>query len=106
MSKKLILSSLVALFVFISSPNTSHAQIVTFNLPGTDGPFDFGDDVGQFIDPVTGLVADFAAFVDGSSGDFNATADNFGINAEETGCLLYTSPSPRDQRGSRMPSSA
>ena len=27
--------------------------------------------------------------------------------AEETlGCLLYTSPSPRDQRGSRMPSSA
>ena len=24
----------------------------------------------------------------------------------ENGCLLYTSPSPRDQRGSRMPSSA
>lgn len=85
MSKKLILSSLVALFVFISSPNTSHAQIVTFDLPSTNGPFDFGDDVGQFIDPVTGLVADFAAFVDGSSGEFNATAGNFGINAEGTG---------------------
>jgi len=26
--------------------------------------------------------------------------------AEEGRCLLYTSPSPRDQRGSRMPSSA
>ena len=26
--------------------------------------------------------------------------------AEKTTCLLYTSPSPRDQRGSRMPSSA
>ena len=26
--------------------------------------------------------------------------------AEIYGCLLYTSPSPRDQRGSRMPSSA
>ena len=26
--------------------------------------------------------------------------------AAATGCLLYTSPSPRDQRGSRMPSSA
>ena len=26
--------------------------------------------------------------------------------AKETTCLLYTSPSPRDQRGSRMPSSA
>ena len=25
---------------------------------------------------------------------------------ELLGCLLYTSPSPRDQRGSRMPSSA
>ena len=29
---------------------------------------------------------------------------NNGLNSEA--CLLYTSPSPRDQRGSRMPSSA
>ena len=29
------------------------------------------------------------------------------INTHKAGfCLLYTSPSPRDQRGSRMPSSA
>ena len=28
------------------------------------------------------------------------------IDAGEKTCLLYTSPSPRDQRGSRMPSSA
>ena len=28
------------------------------------------------------------------------------INVRHNGCLLYTSPSPRDQRGSRMPSSA
>ena len=27
-------------------------------------------------------------------------------NGQVTVCLLYTSPSPRDQRGSRMPSSA
>ena len=26
--------------------------------------------------------------------------------SQRRGCLLYTSPSPRDQRGSRMPSSA
>ena len=26
--------------------------------------------------------------------------------AKSISCLLYTSPSPRDQRGSRMPSSA
>ena len=30
----------------------------------------------------------------------------FEWNEHVTGCLLYTSPSPRDQRGSRMPSSA
>ena len=28
------------------------------------------------------------------------------INSVRESCLLYTSPSPRDQRGSRMPSSA
>ena len=33
-------------------------------------------------------------------------ADAVARRVEETACLLYTSPSPRDQRGSRMPSSA
>ena len=28
------------------------------------------------------------------------------VLSQELTCLLYTSPSPRDQRGSRMPSSA
>ena len=28
------------------------------------------------------------------------------LNAQVMGCLLYTSPSPRDKRQSRMPSSA
>ena len=31
---------------------------------------------------------------------------NYSINNNPIICLLYTSPSPRDQRGSRMPSSA
>ena len=31
---------------------------------------------------------------------------NPGFGASHNVCLLYTSPSPRDQRGSRMPSSA
>ena len=38
-----------------------------------------------------------------------AVVDEITQNAQATGsvtCLLYTSPSPRDQRGSRMPSSA
>ena len=28
------------------------------------------------------------------------------VSARQMACLLYTSPSPRDQRGSRMPASA
>ena len=32
--------------------------------------------------------------------------DEVEMSEEEGPCLLYTSPSPRDQRGSRMPSSA
>ena len=31
---------------------------------------------------------------------------NEAVEAAANTCLLYTSPSPRDQRGSRMPSSA
>ena len=37
--------------------------------------------------------------------DFNALLDKGSLELA-SGCLLYTSPSPRDQRGSRMPSSA
>ena len=37
---------------------------------------------------------------------FEMTDDAVGGEAAAKGCLLYTSPSPRDQRGSRMPSSA
>ena len=33
-------------------------------------------------------------------------ASHCGATAQYKNCLLYTSPSPRDQRGSRMPSSA
>ena len=33
-------------------------------------------------------------------------ADDDDAMADDGACLLYTSPSPRDQRGSRMPSSA
>ena len=40
--------------------------------------------------------------------DFTQREDAVPLEPYEryTPCLLYTSPSPRDQRGSRMPSSA
>ena len=51
---------------------------------------------GTNLTSITGV--DTARFADVSGIATNATLfDN---------CLLYTSPSPRDQRGSRMPSSA
>ena len=39
-------------------------------------------------------------------GDLSLAGINSGRLLVNTTCLLYTSPSPRDQRGSRMPSSA
>ena len=36
----------------------------------------------------------------------NVDVVTLALNLMSQGCLLYTSPSPRDQRGSRMPSSA
>ena len=41
-----------------------------------------------------------------SSENTPATINSLGSGRTAVACLLYTSPSPRDQRGSRMPSSA
>ena len=56
---------------------------------------------------IPGLSLDFLAeptfILHGQSPDFDLAALEEFTNRD---CLLYTSPSPRDQRGSRMPSSA
>ena len=41
-----------------------------------------------------------------STGPVFSAGIDIGMFSQDIGCLLYTSPSPRDQRGSRMPSSA
>ena len=41
-----------------------------------------------------------------SETEVNAQLGELTLNQHSMTCLLYTSPSPRDQRGSRMPSSA
>ena len=54
------------------------------------------------------LVSDYSAYMNGEvvtidGGEWLQGAGEFNMLED---CLLYTSPSPRDQRGSRMPSSA
>ena len=53
---------------------------------------------GNYVDPATGVVA--------YRGRGLHWAQDQNLVLQPTICLLYTSPSPRDQRGSRMPSSA
>ena len=64
-----------------------------------------GDDTFQ----IQAIDAD--ANFSGDAGDdtFNISSnapDNSGVTISIQGCLLYTSPSPRDRQKSRMPSSA
>ena len=42
----------------------------------------------------------------GNNNDSSNGSNGSGGKIKDFSCLLYTSPSPRDQRGSRMPSSA
>ena len=71
------------------------------------------DSFGSQAEAIPGLLGDVAASGarqarDTLSGVFSSPSKevNSGASAYYNGCLLYTSPSPRDQRGSRMPSSA
>ena len=62
------------------------------NLVGTDGRDEF------LLGPNTGVR---------NNDQGSVRVDGFDrINAIASSCLLYTSPSPRDKRQSRMPSSA
>ena len=77
----------------------------------TGGPLAAGDDVEIDITLTAGTATgDFVNWAEISSDDGNdidSTPDADQANdAQPDACLLYTSPSPRDQRGSRMPSSA
>ena len=58
---------------------------------------------GELVGPEKGRY-NHASLVDGSSNTI-FIGEKY-VNPEGYNCLLYTSPSPRDQRGSRMPSSA
>jgi len=63
---------------------------------------------------IAALVIPVAAFAQDEAGEITIrtlpieyyAADKNGVKVLYRGCLLYTSPSPRDRTRSRMPSSA
>ena len=56
--------------------------------------------------PIKPLIKSFQYFEDIDMPSISVNLDIVDNAANIISCLLYTSPSPRDQRGSRMPSSA
>ena len=93
------------------------ADIINLSLGGgfsqaIQAAIDYAQDLGSFIVAAAGnegasapsFPARFSSVYDNvlSVGAHNSS----GTIAGFSNCLLYTSPSPRDQRGSRMPSSA
>ena len=67
----------------------------TFRVAGVAGE---AEQVG-FVDNIAVTLRDYRVYT-------ALFAAEVIIERVAIGCLLYTSPSPRDQRGSRMPSSA
>ena len=67
-----------------------------------------GNEVAVVVSAMSGETNRLVALVDDLDADRIGDEDMHGgaIEDEYDSCLLYTSPSPRDQRGSRMPSSA
>ena len=93
-------------------------RIIPQNYPNTAPSFILQNEGGQLVDVTANIAPELSNFGiinkiiatdfnnDGWQ-DFIAVGEWTGIGMfQNMGCLLYTSPSPRDQRGSRMPSSA
>ena len=89
-----------------ASPNLSNQRRAGFAIrymPGTS-IFDRNMKVGSGQDDVQTDLGQRALFL--VRGEDKTGKNDFTIGHDGMTCLLYTSPSPRDQRGSRMPSSA
>ena len=65
---------------------------------------DNAGDMGLDLD--AGMELEIADSANAIDSDFDGTPSQGDHANQLESCLLYTSPSPRDQRGSRMPSSA
>ena len=93
-------------FTEVSFPNISGTRIFTEE----QGVHEFyiQDGKENEVDPDVFFVSSIDLTEFGGPRCFTPTlaCDNFHSFIWQCICLLYTSPSPRDQRGSRMPSSA
>ena len=102
-----------ALSTDIAAPSADSAAV--------DLSVETADDFAGFLGPnqngiMDGIEIDAAKFAQskilwkkpiGEGWSAFSARNGFAVTMEQRGdCLLYTSPSPRDQRGSRMPSSA
>ena len=83
----------------------SSEGVVIEAVQAEDGVFSFAN-VAPGAYTLTGSAAGFTGgqVFDVAPHAGGCSTCNLGL--QSTSCLLYTSPSPRDQRGSRMPSSA
>ena len=83
------------------------AEASTETAAETDAPDDAQDDsLDAPVEAATETVAEETVATEAADTEAVATEAADTPPADDTTCLLYTSPSPRDQRGSRMPSSA
>ena len=104
MRRILSLSSVIALTVMMSS--FSYADVVVeLDLNFRDSGNSIGDEIERLVNALPGDIDGFDPL---SPIDFLLADDGDVLTEAEiiAGCLLYTSPSPRDRTRSRMPSSA
>ena len=63
-------------------------------------------DVGNTIKPMSEVMPSYVKWIKEYAEEFIPESNSVKTNNGTYTCLLYTSPSPRDKRQSRMPSSA
>ena len=86
----------------------SNAVVVAFNVVPNEKARSLADETGVEIrryDVIYKITDDLKATLEGRLKPEEQVVES-GMAMVLRTCLLYTSPSPRDQRGSRMPSSA